>query len=411
MRYANYHHNGREINTAGDNIQILAMDYIYSTMGIPQEDIVYIDTYDLSDYDGEYAVLPVYLPMFNHVENGIAGMFSSKIIPVFIGITWPLDALTNEEVNYLRRYEPIGCRDERTMMTMLRHGIQSYLNGCLTVAFPLSNVDRTKCEKIYVVDVPKKLMAYIPADYMKDAVIMSHNLSGNLEDAKRTASEIYQTYLKDARLVITSLLHCAIPCMAAGIPAVFAKNEFPYRAAWVEKLLPLYTEEEFHMIDWSPAQVHYEGHKNNFIELIKKRLYSAFDKHADVFSISYFYEQREKKPYTLEYTDRLQQFIAQKWGKNEAFNYSVWGLTHFAKYIHDYLSANYPNAVLSCVYDKYRKISLGGIDAVPPENIKHRKEEFVFVTSGGASLEAASFFRQINKPEESYFLLSYGNKK
>ena len=411
MRYANYHHNGRSVNTAGDNLQIIAMDYIYGKMGINKDDIVYIDTYELDTYDGEYVILPVYLPLFNHTEKGMAGLFSPKIIPVFINLIWPLDILTEEETAFLRQHEPIGCRDERTMLTMRKYGISSYLNGCITVVFPKSAVDRSKCRKIYIVDVPKELMDFIPDHYAENAVLVSHNLDGNLDNAKKAANDIYQMYLNDAKLVITSLLHCAIPCMAAGIPVVFAKIDFPYRAAWVEKLLPLYTEDEFGSIDWNPEPITYEAHKAKIIELVKKRLFAAYDRYNDLFSVSYFYEQRNKKQYTQEYTDRLHQFIGQKWKKQDVFTYSIWGLTHFAKYTYEYISSHYPNAVLARVYDKYRKINFYGINSELPENILQQKEEFVFVTSGGASREAFELFQKMGKSEDSYFLLLYGDSK
>ena len=411
MRYANYHHSGRVVNTAGDNIQTLAMDYIYTQMGVNHQDIVYIDTYDLHSYDGEYVVLPVYLPMFNYVEKGIAGMFSPKITPVFIAITWPLDTLSDDEVDYLKKYEPIGCRDERTLMTMRKYGVQSYLNGCITVVFPLSTLDRTKCEKIYIVDVPDKLFDYIPDQILKNAIMISHNLPGNLKDAKKEANDIYQMYLKDAKMVISSLLHCVIPCMAAGIPTIFAKMDFPYRAAWVEKLIHLYTENEFSSINWNPDSVIYEDHKNNVIQLVKKRISSTYNKYSDIYSISFFYEQRNRKEYTTEYTDKLRKFIIQKWKKHEYFTYSIWGLTHFAKYVYEYISSNYPNASLTNVYDRYRNINFNGHDTLSPENIVHDIDEFIFVTSAGASVEATELFKQVTKAEDSYFLLTYGDKK
>lgn len=35
----------------------------------------------------------------------------------------------------LRRFSPVGCRDERTMRLLLEHGIDAYLQGCLVATF------------------------------------------------------------------------------------------------------------------------------------------------------------------------------------------------------------------------------------------------------------------------------------
>lgn len=131
MVFANYElsNNGRRY--IGDNIQIYAIDEFYRKCGI--KNIAYIKFDELSTYNGEYAILPVTLPLINYVNGGIAGWFSSHIIPVFLGLTIAKSSLTCEEVQYLKNYEPIGCRDECTMLTMRKYGIQSYLGGCITL--------------------------------------------------------------------------------------------------------------------------------------------------------------------------------------------------------------------------------------------------------------------------------------
>ena len=54
----------RKINI-GDYAQILAVDNLYCRMGIPNEEIIYIEYYDLFDYDGEYVILPINFIFFN----------------------------------------------------------------------------------------------------------------------------------------------------------------------------------------------------------------------------------------------------------------------------------------------------------------------------------------------------------
>ena len=75
----------RKINI-GDYAQILAVDNLYRRMGIPEEDIVYIEYYDLFDYDGEYVILPINFIFFNAFYGERDCILSSKIVPVFLGI-------------------------------------------------------------------------------------------------------------------------------------------------------------------------------------------------------------------------------------------------------------------------------------------------------------------------------------
>ena len=124
MKYANYKFDARGVNNLGDNMQLIAIDSIYERMGIPKKDIIYIDKNETSTYKGEYVVLPVTMPLIDYTEGGICGRFSNYIIPVFLGLTLAKDSLMPQEVEYYNRFEPIGCRDERTMNTLRKYSVQ-----------------------------------------------------------------------------------------------------------------------------------------------------------------------------------------------------------------------------------------------------------------------------------------------
>ncbi len=179
MKFANYQFEAHEKNNLGDNMQIIAIDYIYEKMGIDPEDIVYIDKNSLSSYEGEYVILPVNMPLIDYQPNGICGWFSNKIIPVFFGLTLVKDTLLPNEVMYYKKYEPIGCRDERTLETLRKYGIESYLNGCITVTLPLRKLNPQKQNKVFIVDVSDKLLKYIPSKIKEDAEYLTHLYTAN----------------------------------------------------------------------------------------------------------------------------------------------------------------------------------------------------------------------------------------
>ena len=69
MVFANYKLGDKSSRYVGDNIQIYAIDELYRQIGI--KDIAYIETSDLGNYDGEYAILPVSMPLVDFVPGGV----------------------------------------------------------------------------------------------------------------------------------------------------------------------------------------------------------------------------------------------------------------------------------------------------------------------------------------------------
>lgn len=390
MKFANYSFNARGVNNLGDNMQIIAIEQIYETMGIAQNDVVYIDTNKLSTYDGEYVVLPVTMPLVDFRPHGIAGRFSDRIIPMFLGFTMVKDTLLPEETAYLNRMTPIGCRDERTLQTMRRYGIESYLHGCITATLPLRDLD-AKYDSVYIVDAPSGLEQYIPNYILKKSIRKTHLHSGLTEDPKHLMQKYYDEYKANASLVITSLLHCAVPCIAAGIPVILAKSGtgISYRFSWLEKLTDIYLEQDFKNIDWNPKPILYEKHKKDLLDLTIKRLKKAYDRYSDTLDLSLFYESRDPKPYINDACQSLIRYIGDHWtDKMGDYQYAVWGLTQIAEYLISFIDSNYPNAKLCHVYDAFRQEELGGLMSMNPEAISKYPDETVFVCTNGAAKAA-----------------------
>jgi len=124
-----------------------------------------------------------------------------------------------------------------------------------------STVPRSIRRRAVVVDQAKlRLPALTPA--------LKEELSQHLLD----------TYSRTASLVITSKIHCAMPCIAMGIPVVFIydKNKKDdYRVSVVKDLIGINYVEESGLgravsnrlrslrINWSPAALEFEEEKKN----------------------------------------------------------------------------------------------------------------------------------------------------
>lgn len=163
----------------------------------------------------------------------------SLILPLFISfhLTHKNDSLrtilSSENINYLRTYQPIGCRDYWTMNALKKHNIDSYFSGCLTLTLKKPNVPKT--DKIYFVDsfvqlneneankIIKTISTTIPERYAENVEIINHwDTKGMsvIEDKFNKANKLLSKYAS-AKLVITSRLHCALPCLAFGTPVYF----------------------------------------------------------------------------------------------------------------------------------------------------------------------------------------------
>ena len=400
MKYANFSHNGKNVNTIGDQMQILAIDYLYETMGIDQKNIVYIDKDDLGHYNGDSVVLPVSFPLFEYREGGLNNWFSEKIKPVFLGQTMLKDTLLSKEVDFYKRHEPIGCRDERMFDTLTKFGISCYLMGCMTAVFPKRKSSGTR-NTVFVVDVNEDVLEFMPFK-LRDKVELCSHFTNEKKDIKRIAYERYKRYKNRASLVVTSLLHASVPCIAAGIPTVIVRGKYSYRFAWLERLSRTYLHDEFPKIDWNPKPIEYEEHKRLLLKVATERI-NGIDNEGDIRKIHNFYMNREKREYIVDAFYSLKCFIDETWtDRNFPYEYAVWGLTQIAEVTVSYIKSNYPNARLMHVYDKYRKVSFENITSCLPSDIVNHVNETVFVTAQPAKPDAQALFNKIRKKPNTY---------
>ncbi|MCR5487750.1 MAG: polysaccharide pyruvyl transferase family protein [Lachnospiraceae bacterium] len=403
MRYANYQLDEYGAQYIGDYIQIIAIDELYKKMGISLDEVVYIPIGELGSYNGEYVILPVTLPLVNYVEGGICNRFSDHIIPVFLGLTMVKDFLSKEEVNYLREFEPIGCRDEYALVTCRKYGIKSFLFGCTTITFSKRICNETDIdpEKIYIVDVVSEMTEFIPEFIRQNAVYRSHLLNETGLPAKEAARYLLDDYKRNSKLVITSLLHCAIPCTAMGIPVVLLVNSISYRFGWVEKLLPIYTKDKIDLIDWNPKPLDIEKHKFRVYSTAEMMLRQSYDYYSKYLNISWFYENRMKSCYVNDAVDYAREFIEKNWVDLDAeYEYAFWGMTQISEWIHNFVMERFPKAKLIAIYDSYRKVSFKGIESKKPDNIQLLKgTEYIFVTTMNATIPAKKLFDQLNRDD------------
>jgi hypothetical protein len=254
------------------NMQFGAFSYAYSTnLGdeiqtlsaaqfLPRIDIL-IERDRLNRYRNGPEVFVIF--------NGWFGQPSwpppESISPLFVAFfsAYPQLLIDKKFVAYFKRHEPIGCRSLSTVEAFHKIGVDAYFSGCLTLTIQREPAART--DQVYAVDVDPDLYASLVPEYIREtAVHLSHEgLPSDftlLDKAKWTAAHlglrgIYKwdsdgsvlggageklnkfrhsarvskaqqmlTLYNSAKLVITSRLHCALPCLALGTPVILLRR-------------------------------------------------------------------------------------------------------------------------------------------------------------------------------------------
>ena len=220
----------------GDQIQSLA-----AKQYLPQ-----IDTYLDRDFLNEYSGTELRLIMngwFMAKPNNWPP--SEKIKPLLISFHITHDHNANqkmfspEALDFYKRNEPVGCRDYYTMKLLKAYGIEAYYSGCLTLTIENKFKHLPRTNKIYMVDVLYKfgsrrrrwkdrirkkwlLKRIIPPEILEKAIYMRQVVSKRTtEDEKFIIAEQALEKYATAKLVITSRIHCALPCIALGTPVIF----------------------------------------------------------------------------------------------------------------------------------------------------------------------------------------------
>lgn len=238
----------------GDYIQSLAAEQF-----IPSIDY-FINREELNKELNEKTKLIMNGWFTHHPENWPP---SENIDPLFVAFhinsAHADKLLTAKTLKYLKSHEPIGCRDVFTQSLLESKGITSYFSGCLTLTLDKYKVsDEERNDSIFIVDPIFNLYSFeesltsfhfflsyllkgrflqsvkrrtiiknlISKTIIKDAKYRHHMIKPNkirqydrFEIAKNLLSEYAH-----AKCVITSRIHCALPCLALGTPVIFINS-------------------------------------------------------------------------------------------------------------------------------------------------------------------------------------------
>lgn len=392
----------------GDMAQAEAIYNLYQEMDISEDDIIFIDLNDISQYNGEYVILPINI---NLSLNWIIDIFPlpPHIIPVFLGLSFftsePFSASLKE---YFINYAPIGCRDESTLTLMRENGIPSYLFGCITLTLPQRRL-KNKANKIFMVDVPSnEIIPSLPEELLQNATIeeISHiyettSDNMNVDDCLEQYRYLMERYKTEAKLIITSRLHCMAPCIAMGIPCIaYVENVSP-RFEWIDHLIPIYTKDTINQIYWQVEPFEIGQLKYRMFKIAKERISYAFNMYSDIYDLSYYYENRQKSCYGDYYLSRF-KMVPQE--KNENLKYVIWGTGQIGINIYKIICKHYPKWELVAAIDSFCEGDFFGTKILKPEVLVSLENIYILVASYSGKKEIEKYLHFLNKEEYKDYL-------
>lgn len=260
-----------EVNI-GDYIQALA-----SAQFLPSID-GFIQREELKNYDGEECKV-----IMNgwYMHDPTQWPPSYKIRPLYVAVHFNSLAkdilLSQESVEYLKKFSPIGCRDTYTRDLLINEGLEAYFSGCMTLTLGYKYKSSEKDNKCYFVDpyfithwnfhnilynfiylifhwkaisiiarkypeakkgLRKKMIittfykeyrkffteeTLLNAEYIcQQNYTYKENFRKDI-DRLQEAERLIKKYAK-ARLVVTSRIHCALPCLGLETPVIYTEN-------------------------------------------------------------------------------------------------------------------------------------------------------------------------------------------
>jgi len=175
------------------------------------------------------------------MENGANWPPSQKVRPLFL--SFHISSKSQKEMTspssiaYFKQHQPIGCRDMHTLQVLKEHHVDAFLSGCLTLTLPkytgkrgddvlFVDVMRTNYTSSYRKAIVSRI---IPKKYKGKIEFITHfsdNLKSQSPEERMNEAKALLDRYKKAKVVFTSLIHCALPCIAMGTPVVFIDAGF-----------------------------------------------------------------------------------------------------------------------------------------------------------------------------------------
>jgi Polysaccharide pyruvyl transferase len=276
----------------GDYIQILACLRQLETLHLRPSIYLDRDTELASAPTGQCNSRPILLPLsgwFKHMVGADPQWPPhGRIIPIFIGFhVRPHQCpalLEPASIEYMKAHGPVGCRDPFTKRVLEEKGVPTYLSHCLSLTFARRTPEQAG-DKVVVASRDRDIIDLLPSDYRRDHLYVNHYaVMDGFSAYIAAARDLLALYRTRARLVVTTFLHCALPCIAMGIPVVVflprPQNEFQRtsdeeRFSGLMQIAPVHRFGSTVRVDWNPPPPDIESLKKTVSRDFQNRVAMA----------------------------------------------------------------------------------------------------------------------------------------
>lgn len=224
-----YHHTHKSWNlNIWDDIQTLwVINFLQELYG--NVEIIYINREEIHLFKSQDPLVVVMQGWWMHcVDNWPP---SDSIIPLFIWFhlsSGMRNLLNNnpDQINYFHKYAPIGCRDISTLDFFRKNKVDAYFSWCMSIFQKPSSGILKQSDLTFCVDA-EEVVPLIPSSIATDNLVcLSHKIwFPDFLEGLKIAQKLIDIYHSRGKFIITSRLHCALPCISLGLPViVFLKN-------------------------------------------------------------------------------------------------------------------------------------------------------------------------------------------
>lgn len=221
----------KSTDNIGDDIQT------YAAMKFLPHIDYYIDREDLSCFVPEKKEYVSMIMNGWFIHNKLAWPPSPYINPLLISMHFKDLEETDVGDLYLKglggdilkNNGPVGARDVETVKRLEKNEIDAYFSGCLTLTIDKFCMVKKK-KKICLVDVSNEVISKVKDNTNCEIEVLSHTLN-SIDTEKKSIVErmdsVEKTLKKyqESKLVITTRLHVALPCLALGTPVIVLHKE------------------------------------------------------------------------------------------------------------------------------------------------------------------------------------------
>jgi hypothetical protein len=232
-----------KFSNIGDYIQSLAALQFLPNNCIP----FFIDRDSIEFFNKTKFKIIIIMNSWNKITKGNRKV-PSNIYPIYLSYHINnIKYIDSISLNNLKKNEPIGCRDIFTQKYLQKKGINSYFSSCLTttldISFAVNQTERTN--DIIFIDFrfgrfpeADKFIKSLKAYNFSNIKYKRHMYKAKYSHLQRfrIAKRLLDQYAR-AKLVISTRIHGALPCLALRTPIIFVNRRYDIRYPGLYKLL------------------------------------------------------------------------------------------------------------------------------------------------------------------------------